>query len=118
MKIAIVLVLLACATCILAFDSAFLAQPVHDMTLINKINTTPRVSWKATTYPQFEGKTLADIRNMLGAVLVQKGTADRIPKLSVTPRLGAPTAFDARTKWPTCVHPIRNQEVCNVHYLF
>ena len=56
--------LLVLATAAFAFDSEFLAQPVHDNTLINKINTTPRVAWKAGSYKQFENMTLGQFRKV------------------------------------------------------
>jgi len=31
---------------------------------------------------------------------------------------GAPAEFDARTKWPKCIHPIRNQEHCGSCWAF
>ena len=49
---------------------------------------------------------------MLGAVLIQKGTAEMIKKKTATGAVAAVPAFDSRTKWPHCVHPIRNQEQC------
>ena len=63
-SVLLVTFLLAIVASALAFDSEFLAQPVHDASLINKINTSPKVSWRATSYPQFEQMTLGEFRKV------------------------------------------------------
>ena len=32
--------------------------------------------------------------------------------------LGVPSAFDARSQWPTCIHSVRNQKTCGSCYAF
>ena len=77
--------------------------------------------WQAGVNKRFVGKTVADVKKMLGLTglkpivrysddelklleeyyLAKKGMSSAL----------LPDSFDSREKWPTCIHPIRNQ-VC------
>ncbi|KAF0983960.1 hypothetical protein FDP41_007875 [Naegleria fowleri] len=118
--LATTLLVVSAAIAVLAQDPI---RQVNDPVLINLINNSPKVFWKATHYPQFENMSVEDFRKRLGAVLIQPGTADmimeRLQKQSSTNKVvAAPASFDSRVKWPKCIHPIRNQEQCGSCWAF
>jgi cathepsin B len=86
--------------------------------MINKINSDPTATWKAGVNKVFEGKTLAEVRHMLGAFLI-------VPESDMRPRTtykvdttAIPTSFDSKTQWSNCAHPIRNQARCGSCWAF
>ncbi|KAL9652901.1 hypothetical protein ABK040_015419 [Willaertia magna] len=99
-------------------SASYLNSPVHDRDLVQLINDHPRATWQATIYPQFANKTIKDIRGLLGTMLIQSET-DRVPKVERKLRgFKAADSFDSRTKWPHCIHPIRDQEQCGSCWAF
>jgi cathepsin C len=47
----------------------------HDVSAISEINALD-LSWKATTYPEFQGKTIGEMRNLAGSAPVRSFTVD------------------------------------------
>lgn len=67
-------------------------------------------SWKATTENQFFGKTIKDIKPLMG---LKMGNIDApIIKHDLIEDSAIPDTFDARTAFKDCIHPIRNQGKC------
>jgi cathepsin B len=91
---------------------------VLDEEIINKVNNHPQATWKAGRNEIFENRRFSEIKNMLGAFLIDPET-DNIPKVSYQlDNFTAPTEFDGRKQWPSCIHPIRNQQQCGSCWAF
>ncbi|EFC46160.1 predicted protein, partial [Naegleria gruberi] len=112
----IICLLLALAAVSTFAQLSTLDRPVHDHTLIQKINADSSIGWTAAAYPQFAGMTLRDARKLLGTVLVHP--INNLPKKTMPANLKAASSFDARTKWGKCVHPIRDQQQCGSCWAF
>jgi len=109
MKVLIVLVLLvAIVSC-----ADYL---VNTQSMIDRINNDPTSTWKAGHNEIFAGKTLSQVKTMLGAFLVQP--KNDIRSKTVIAKGFAPKQFDSREQWPTCVHAIRNQGQCGSCWAF
>jgi cathepsin B len=96
------------------------ASPANFHELIaDHVNHDSSLSWKATTYPQFANKTPEELKCYTGTILTDK-TGKPSSFLDYTPEevKSLPASFDSRTKWPDCIHAIRNQEQCGSCWAF
>merc|ERR1712127_374110 len=75
---------------------------------VNRAKTT----WVAGRNPRFETVTMAAARKMMGTRLAHT------TKQTLVAAGDVPAEFDARTKWPSCIHPIRNQGQCGSCWAF
>jgi len=89
---------------------------VNDQRIIDEVNNDPASSWKAGENEVFRGKTLVQIKKMLGAFLIPKNERPT-RKINVAPDF-LPQHFDAREQWPSCVHSIRDQAQCGSCWAF
>lgn len=77
-------------------------------TIVELINSDPTSTWTATNYEQFEGMTLEELRCFTGLAGNPEKEALERGVESKPLRDDLPTSFDSRTKWPDCIHAIRN----------
>jgi len=105
-----VVCLIACLFVAVAF-----ATPVLDFDIIREVNSGES-SWTAGYNKRFHGMSLEDARKMLGARPTRFST---LPRLQHNDTVAAPPAsFDSRQKWPSCIHPIRDQAQCGSCWAF
>jgi len=88
---------------------------VLDDQLIEMINA--QGLWKAGRNPRFEGVTVAQAKKMMG---VQKRPipANYQSKLNKKGARDLPVAFDSRSNWPGCIHPVLDQGDCGSCWAF
>jgi cathepsin B len=112
--------LLAIVAVAVAVEVDYFSQPVNHIGFINEINADPTSTWKAGINPVFEGLTLKDVKKkLLGARAINMLPGNYPAPLKTTyPKTQLPDSFDARQKWPQCIHPIRNQAQCGSCWAF
>ena len=69
-----------------------------------------RPGWTTTVNRRFAGLSLADARGMMGTHLAHTPALNPAP--APVNSSAIPAAFDARTAWPGCIGPIRDQQQC------
>jgi cathepsin B len=81
--------------------------------IVEEVRSKPR-TWVAEepNESKFKDFTKRDMQNLLTAIL------DPIYTLPVQQNLRDDSNFDARTQWPNCVHPIRDQQSCGSCWAF
>jgi len=85
--------------------------------LINEINNSQDL-WTAGQN-QFTGMHDDEIRKFyLGTMLNNNEGVPVVEHKELLELLTVPDAFDSRTQWPKCVHPIRNQAQCGSCWAF
>lgn len=119
MKFAAVTLALAATTA-----SAAMMPNEHDLVrqkLIDEINNTPGVKWKAGHNDRFRGQPIEAVKPLLGV------TADSHEKLLAAAaiyqakNLTVPDSFDSETNWPKCakvIGDIRDQSMCGCCWAF
>jgi len=90
-------------------------RPVIDAELVRTIQESD-ASWEASLDNQFASWTLGDAKKMLGVRMDDVFRA-QFPVVDTVVE-AIPAAFDSRTQWPGCVHPIRNQLQCGSCWAF
>jgi len=87
-------------------------MPVVDRSKIEEINSM-QSSWTAGVNENFVGMTLLEAKRLLGVKPFGEGNVSCTHNVSAHVDVSAlPTDFDARTTWPTFVHPVRDQGQC------
>jgi cathepsin B len=88
---------------------------------VAQINSIPNITWTAATSTAFQGLTLWQFKkarvNLIRSNNIttsDNSTVDQEKRNLAT----IPASFDARTTWPTCIHPIRDQQGCGGCWAF
>jgi cathepsin B len=83
---------------------------------INEVNKARNYSWTAGVNPFFHGFSFDDARALLGTSLshISEHLEEVLPESAYAGLADSeiPAEFDARTKWPGLIHPIRDQQRC------
>jgi len=110
MKAVLVFVILGIIACQAIDGSA----PVLNDNMINEINAA-NGGWTAGRNARFEGMTMDEARQLLGAVpfAAPNTHVDKSPV-----QINAPDSFDSRKQWPNCIHGIRDQGQCGSCWAF
>jgi len=91
---------------------------------VAQINSIPNITWTAADITQFKVMNLWQFKKAHITLLRKKSVetnstdseADDGRRNLATATI--PATFDARTKWPTCIHPIRDQGGCGDCWAF
>lgn len=111
MKAAVVVLLLALV-------GMALANKICDPDLITAINKGSH-NWQAECSSRFEGATIEEVKRNLMPIEFTHPRPRHVPSVSPARVLrDVPASFDARTQWPGCVHPIRDQAQCGSCWAF
>ena len=97
-----------------ALAKTFLSQRA----IVEAINGNPNSSWTAKKYPHLAGKTAAAKKSLLGTTIMDMSKLMPTKTYSKEVTAALPTAFDCRTQWPNCIHPILNQGDCGSCWAF
>jgi len=94
----------------LAIDGKTLINDLEHISQLNKEGST----WVAGANPFFEGLTFDDARALLGTqpLHIMDHLDECLPDEAYSSNDDIPQDFDARTKWPGLIHPIRDQQRC------
>ncbi|KAF0982414.1 hypothetical protein FDP41_011344 [Naegleria fowleri] len=146
MKNFIAVVLVALALCSALVHAAIITEEDHhtlaiDFDIIQQVNSNPESTWKAGVNRNFAGKSLAEVKRLLGfpkkegkirhteeeMITIKhyhQAKMDAVAKVGIKEAakefksLALPDNFDARQQWGKCIHPIRNQEQCGSCWAF
>jgi cathepsin B len=113
-----IVVALACAGGAAAADGKTMINDPTHLDHLNRENVA-NSSWVAGYNKFFEGMTFEDARPLLGTVLshIADHMDEILPESAYEP-MDIPAEFDARTKWPGLIHPIRDQQRCGSCWAF
>lgn len=89
-----------------------------------RINSLPEMSWTAKAYPRFAKE--ASVEDLAKKLISWRASPEDVEKRNgalprstfLLEKAKLPAAFDARTNWPGCVHPVLDQGQCGSCWSF
>jgi cathepsin B len=109
---------------LLCAASAVLASPVdadHELMVnpevVSHLSTLAR-PWTSNFAHKFATWTVKEFKKILGTHLNDNAGVKSVNYDHLTQFVAVPDSFDARTKWPNCIHPVRNQLKCGSCWAF
>lgn len=86
--------------------------------IIERINQNKESTWVAGENKYFEGRTLDEIRGLMGTLETPEWL--RLPETDLQESNDLPESFDARVQWPGCdsIREIRDQSTCGSCWAF
>lgn len=93
---------------------AVIARPTLDRTIIDEVNK--HKDWVAGHNDRFDGVDFEEAKKLCGTLLANSTELDGYVRYHKVGDI--PTSFDARQKWPNCIHPIRDQQQCGSCWAF
>jgi cathepsin B len=114
-----VAVAFACVGGAAAADGKTLINDPQHLESLNRENVA-NTTWVAGYSKFFEGMTFDDARPLLGTQLshIAEHLSEVLPDSAYDKAADIPAEFDARTKWPGLIHPIRDQQQCGSCWAF
>jgi len=108
------------ASAVLAAASFDSSKPCNNPDIIHIVNSNKHAGWKAGHQPYFEGRTLGQIKGLMGVKMDGKAPK-KFPTLEAKPVEGLPTSFDSRQQWGgicPSMSEIRDQAACGSCWAF
>jgi cathepsin B len=106
-----------------AMGKVFYGQiTVTSVDQVAQINSIPDITWTAADIPEFNKMTLWQFKK--NRVTLRRKKNELTSSVSSSADEGRrnlvtiPAAFDSRTNWPNCIHPIRDQKQCGSCWAF
>jgi cathepsin B len=104
--------------CVVAAISLAKVELFDQMSMIKEVNTKAGATWKAGYNKYFEGKSLAEIKRLMGAL--ETPAEMKLPQKDIEIAADIPDEFDSRTAWPGCdsIKELRDQSNCGSCWAF
>jgi len=83
--------------------------------VVADVNSNPRNLWKAG-HNKFSTMNDEEVKRFLTGTIIKPMVG--VPTVHINKTVAVPDAFDSRTQWPNCIHPIRNQAQCGSCWAF
>jgi cathepsin B len=118
-RVASLTVAFSCVGAAAAADGKTMVNDPRHLEHLDRENVA-NTSWTAGFNSFFEGLTFDAARPLLGTALshISEHMDNVLPDSAYDQDANIPAEFDARTKWPGLIHPIRDQQRCGSCWAF